>query len=62
VHNHTNEDLSVTCKAGFDGGGGGGEDVSGRGRGQRFHLEVRDRETGRLVQNQSSNTPEFTVR
>ena len=61
MHNHTNTDLSVTCS-----GGGGADDGSSVPSDLldrlRFHLEVRDRETGKLLQNQSSDRPEFTIR
>jgi hypothetical protein len=50
VHNHTTQGLSVTCSRGF---GGGLE--------QTFHMEVRDRDTGHLLQNLSNMDPIFTV-
>ena len=51
VHNHTTQGLSVTCQRGF---GGGLE--------QTFHMEVRDRHSGHLLQNLSKTEPIFTVR
>ena len=51
VHNHTTMGLSVTCSAGF-----------GAGLRQEFHLEVRDRESGELLQNQTSDDPNFTIK
>lgn len=50
VHNHTTQGLSVTCSVGF---GGGLE--------QTFHMEVRDRDSGYLLQNLSDVQPIFTV-
>jgi len=51
VHNHTTQGLSVTCTRGF---GGGLE--------QTFHMEVRDRDSGHLLQNLSNSaSPIFTV-
>ena len=50
VHNHTTQGLSVTCSVGF---GGGLE--------QTFHMEVRGRESGYLLQNLSNIQPVFTV-
>jgi hypothetical protein len=43
--------LSVTCSAGFGGG-----------LRQQFHIEVRDRESGELIQNQTSDEPVFTIK
>ena len=51
VHNHTTQGLSVTCQRGF---GGGLE--------QTFHMEVRERHSGHLLQNLSKTEPIFTVR
>ena len=50
VHNHTTQGLSVTCSIGF---GGGLE--------QTFHMEVRDRDSGYLLQNLSNIQPIFTI-
>jgi hypothetical protein len=33
----------------------------GGGLRQDFHMEVRDRETGELIQNQTSDQPAFTI-
>ena len=34
----------------------------GGGLRQDFHMEVRDRETGELIQNQTSDQPAFTIK
>lgn len=51
VHNHTTRDLTVSCLPGFAGG-----------LRQSFHLEVRDRTTGTLLQNQTADQPSFKVK
>ncbi|TRY71980.1 hypothetical protein TCAL_09961, partial [Tigriopus californicus] len=51
VHNHTTRDLTVSCVPGFGGG-----------LRQSFHLEVRDRTTGILLQNQTADQPSFKVK
>lgn len=50
VTNQTSESLEVECLEGFDGG-----------QQQRFHLEVRDLATERLVANKTSARPGFLV-
>lgn len=55
VRNHTVKSLAVACsKVGFAGGD--------QNEKQLFHLEVRDRETGELVSNQTAEEPDFTIR